>query len=285
MKLLLTGPNSFSGEIVLELLVKKGHEVTTISRQKLYGNYANKVTCIYSDLTKLEHLDGYFDAVVHIAATSPMKGVTSANLIQNNSMATQNLIRLASDCEIKKFIFFSTCSVYGDVKESVLSENTPIYNPCSYGASKLLCEAMLREQKLFQSIAIRLPAVIGSGAARHWLANTINKVKAGDDITIYNPNALFNNAIHIDRLAQFVEKLLHMPFPHDFDYINVASKEGLSIDNIADKIITKLKSSSKIHIGTTGKAPFSISSQYAIDKYAFEPLLFSDALDCYLDEC
>jgi len=285
MNILLTGPNSFSGKVILELLLATNYSVTTISRQKLYKNFSGNINCIFGDLATIDRLDGQFDAVIHIAATSPAQGVSVAHLIRDNILATQNLIELVKNCGIKKFIFFSTCSVYGNVDQSVLCEKTPINDPCSYGASKLMCESMLREQTLFQSLAIRLPAVIGHGAARHWLANTINKAKAAEDLTIYNPDAIFNNAVHINMLAQFVEKLLHRVWPYGFDYMNVASIRGLPILQIIEKIITTFNSPSIVNVGPAKKMPFSISSQYAEEQYAFKPLGFMEGLEMYLDDC
>lgn len=285
MKILLTGPNSFSGQVILKYFLKKNHDVTIISRQKSDKKFADNVHVINCDITRIDSLDGGFDAVVHIAATSPMFGVTSVELIQDNILATQNLINCIKNSGVKKFIFFSTCSAYGDINQSVLSESTPISNPCTYGASKLMCEALLREQKTFQSLAIRLPAIIGQGASRHWLANTIKKAKSDEPILIYNPEALFNNAIHINTLSCFIECLLQKKWPYSFDYINVASKEGMSISTIVDKIITKMRSGSEVSIGRTEKPPFIISTQYAENVYGFEPRVFSDELDCYLDAC
>jgi nucleoside-diphosphate-sugar epimerase len=284
MRILLTGPNSFCGKVLLKLFLEKGYDVTVISR-KIIENFDDNIKYIFGDLSKIDRIEHQFDHVVHIAATSPMLGITASDLIRDNVLATQNLIRLIQDCDIKKFIFFSTCSVYGTILESVLQETTPIYNPCLYGASKLMGEAMLREQTTFQSIAIRLPAVIGAGAARHWLANIIKKAKNADPITIFNPNALFNNAIHIDQLAQFVHHLMAASFNHSFDYVNVASDGGMTILQIVEEILLRLHSNSAINIEIAQKEPFTISTHYAKKHYAFESCEFSDALGRYLAEC
>ncbi|MDP3706006.1 MAG: SDR family oxidoreductase [Legionellaceae bacterium] len=283
MKILLTGPNSFCGKFILRQFINKGHDVTVISRNKASQNFGNNVQCIYGDLSSIKQIEGSFDVVVHIAATAPPVSTTYP-LIQDNILATQNLINLVKNLSIQKFIFFSTCSVYGEVNQPILNESTPIYKPHVYGTSKLMCEAMLREQKWFQSITIRLPAVMGNGAARHWLASTIHKAKAGETITLNNPDALFNNAIYVNELAVFVETLLHTKLHHDFDCINVASKDGLPIINIVEKIIKKFNSSSVISIEDNQKTSFVISSQYAIDNYAFKPLAFKEALNYYLED-
>ena len=283
MKILLTGPNSFCGKFILGLFINKGYDVTVISRSKVSQNFDHKIHCIYGDLSEIKYLEGDFDAVVHIAATAPPV-VTPYDLIRDNILATQNLIHLVKNLNIEKLIFFSTCSVYGEVNQPVLSESTTIYKPCTYGTSKLMCEAMLREQKWFKSVTIRLPAVLGPGAAKHWLASTIQKVKVGEAIHINNPDALFNNAIYINELALFVEQLLHTKLHHAYDCINVSSKDGLSIITIVEAIIKKFNSRSTITIENKQRASFVISSQYANANYAFKPLAFKEALHYYLEQ-
>ncbi len=282
MRVLLTGPNSFSGKVILADLVDRGYDLTTISRQPLYQNFSSPIKCIYSDLTTLYHLDDKFDAIIHIAATSPMSGVTMKQIIQDNILATQNLIQIAKKSSISKFILFSTCSAYGQVRAPILRESTPSLQPCVYGASKLMCEAMLREERTFQTVAIRLPAVIGKGASRHWLATMIEKARNGQDITIYNPDAIFNNAIHIDVLGQFVAKLLADQLPDHFDFLNVASKDGLTITCIIEKILNMVQSNSRVIIGQTEKLPFRISYEYAARRYGFEPASFDASLTSYI---
>ena len=81
---------------------------------------------------------------------------------------------MAKNVGVKRFIFFSSLSVYGEIKDSIVHETTPILNPGPYGASKLFGEACLKEaEKEMPSIALRLPAVLGKGARRHWLANIL----------------------------------------------------------------------------------------------------------------
>lgn len=280
MRILLTGPNSFSGKFVLDLLTKAGHSVTVITRSAALLNVDN----IHGDLTEIDNLSSDIDAVVHIAATSPNVDVTCKDLIYDNVLATENLIMLSKAANVKKFIFFSTLSVYGEVLDPVLTEDTIINNPCTYGSSKLMCESMLRSQSSFNTIAIRLPAVIGAGASRHWLANTVKKLQADQDVTIYNPNALFNNAVHVKNLAQLVNSLLQMPLNDHFDYINIASNGGLTIGEIVTQVKEILGSRSEIIVGNTIKKPFTISNEYAVKKYNFEPLEFSTALTNYLNE-
>ncbi len=283
MKILLTGPNSFCGKVILKLLAQKGYDLTAISRTKAYLNYPSiNVHYIENDLAEISHISKKFDAVIHIAATAPMPGITATHLIKDNIIATQNLIKSIQNSHIKKFIFFSTCSVYGEVNQSSLTENTPICNPCLYGMTKLIGESMLEEQNAFQSLAIRAPSIMGYGAKRHWLATTIDKAKKDEPISIYHPNALFNNAISLQALAVFIDHLLSFKWPKDFDCINVASQNGLPIGDIVKNVVSQLNSNSTIKIETSNKMPFTISSQYAIEKYGFKPMEFSKELNDYL---
>ncbi len=50
--------------------------------------------------------------------------------------------------KVKKFILFSSVSVYGEINIDLLDENTPIINPQAYRLSKLICEEILNENKI-----------------------------------------------------------------------------------------------------------------------------------------
>src|SRR3546814_9431812 len=58
------------------------------------------------------------------------------------------------------------------------------------------------------AVAIRLPAVIGPGAARNWPVQVVGQIRRGDTVRIYNGEAPFNNVVHVDDLAAWVAALL-----------------------------------------------------------------------------
>jgi UDP-arabinose 4-epimerase len=86
-------------------------------------------------------------AVIHFAA---LAYVGESNLqptlyYQNNVGGTAALLEAMRDCGIGKIIFSSSCAVYGTPADIPISEKTPVAPINPYGATKMICEQMLRE--------------------------------------------------------------------------------------------------------------------------------------------
>jgi UDP-glucose 4-epimerase len=289
MKVFLTGANGFSGSHILRHLLECGHQVYAIFRKHPFllnaiePQHRGNMILRQGDLNTLQELPQDIDAIIHTAATSPDSNIKTEDFIRDNVLATEKLVQLALESGIKKFIFFSSLSVYGHIQVPVVDELTSIINPNPYGASKLLGEFSLKEYaSQISSIAIRLPAVIGLGAKRHWLANTIEKAMKGEEITIFNPNAAFNNAVHIQDLSQLVECLMSQDF-EGAETITVASEGHLLIQDIIERILKVTNSSSEIRRESNAKHSFIISNKKAIQDYHFKPKNFEKGLSSYLE--
>ena len=99
--------------------------------------------------------------------------------------------------------------VHAAATSGSVDESTPVANPDVYGMTKLLGEAMLGEAAPGMSgLALRLPAVIGPGAKRNFLAEAARKLKAGQEVSIFNPDAPFNNAVHCADLGSLIGGVL-----------------------------------------------------------------------------
>ncbi|MFC1926567.1 NAD-dependent epimerase/dehydratase family protein [Chloroflexota bacterium] len=156
-KCLVTGVAGFIGSNLAERLINEGFEVTGIDcfsdyypRNIKQGNLihlaemanfslveANLCTC---DLSKLL---SDVDYVFHHAAEPGVRaswGKRFAVYTENNIMATQKLLEAAKDKDIKKFVYASSSSIYGNAVELPTSE-TSLPAPISpYGMSKLAAE-------------------------------------------------------------------------------------------------------------------------------------------------
>ena len=76
--------------------------------------------------------DRNFDAIVHLAAVNEIDSMKNPQLaIDVNAQGVFNLLRIASDSSVKKFIYFSTFHVYGDTAPGVITEDSPTrpYHP------------------------------------------------------------------------------------------------------------------------------------------------------------
>jgi UDP-glucose 4-epimerase len=288
MNLFVTGVAGFSGSNVARYLLKAGHSVTAISRQPpvlllTSGNY-ERLTLIQSDVNALEELPIGTEAVVHAAAASPTPATRVGDFVHDNVLATENLVRLALEGDVRKFVFFSSLSIYGEISKKLVDEHTPIVNPDAYGASKLFGELCLREQaNEMASLALRLPGVLGRGSRRHWLDNTLGKARAGEPIRIFNPEAPFNNAVHIEDLCVFISRCLSREWT-GFDAITLGADGQMSIRDIVSRVISVSKSSSRVFVEHSPRHSFLVSSHRAEQNYGYVPTNIEKMLDLYLTE-
>jgi UDP-glucose 4-epimerase len=75
------------------------------------------------------------DALVHAAARSPGEGVTVEQIVRDNVTATHRLVTHAKRAGVQTTIFFSSLSVYGQIRVSVVDESTALHSPDAYGLS------------------------------------------------------------------------------------------------------------------------------------------------------
>src|SRR5579862_7225529 len=135
MRVLLSGHKGYIGAVLGPILRSAGHQVVGLDTDLFAGcDFAGGPTQIpemikdVRDLTQAD-LRG-FDAIVHPAALSndPL-GDLDANLTYDiNHKASVRLAELAKEAGASRFVFFSSCSVYGAAGDAFLDESSPL-NP------------------------------------------------------------------------------------------------------------------------------------------------------------
>ena len=147
MKVLITGGMGYLGSVIIEKLLEKGIHVKILD-SLIYGSFVDSkkagselVNGDIRDPKLLQETIMDVDAVIHLAG---IIGDAAANLdkestIRINYLATR---RLAALCSRKglRFIFSSTCSVYGARPNELIKEDSPIAPLSLYAMSKLLAE-------------------------------------------------------------------------------------------------------------------------------------------------
>jgi nucleoside-diphosphate-sugar epimerase len=288
---LVTGASGFCGFHVAMNLAKAGHKITAVVRtpndrtnvlSKIEG-----VQIIIGDLAGEVVLPQQIDAVVHTAATSPGEGVNRSDsiMIRDNVVATSRLIDHCRKVKIRFFIYFSSLSVYGDIRDHTVDENTVISDPDIYGVTKYLGELMLAEStSAFQSLIIRLPGVIGPESVRNWLTLTLEKALKGEEILIFNQTAEFNNVIHIEDLSAFILQVLDSQNSGS-EVLTVGSEKPLKIHEVVELLIGESASRSTIKdMGYSKKAPFLVSNKKASREYGYVPRAAVDIIRQFAKE-
>lgn len=226
-KITITGGTGFSGGH----LVNYFREKQKIPVQRLGGRGH------LADFSDPEHLILLSDIVVHTAYQSPDIAVTADDLA-NNISSTRNLIKAAKEAGTRYIIFFSSTSLYGTINGGVLHRDSPVINPNVYGMTKLISERLFQESGI-TTTSLRLPLIIGKGCKRNWIARMNEIAEAGKPVTLYNPMAKFNNAVHIDYVCEYVKELVDR-FSSGYEVPNtclLGSSDSVSIGAVARAVV------------------------------------------------
>ena len=158
--ILVTGGAGFIGSHVCDRLLKEGHKVICLDNLNNYYSPTRKIENIKHNIdnpnfnlqilsiTKKEHMEEVFkeqkiDVVIHLAARAGVRPSIEHPLWyqETNVDGTVNLLELSKEYKVKKFIFGSSSSVYGENKKIPFAEEDDVNNPISpYAASKKACE-------------------------------------------------------------------------------------------------------------------------------------------------
>jgi nucleoside-diphosphate-sugar epimerase len=150
MKVLVTGHRGYIGVEMASELRKAGHDVTGLDTGLFDecdfmappDEFPN-VDVDLRDVTAAQ-LKG-FDAVLHLAALSndPLGDLNPTITYDINQHASVRLARAAKEAGVRRFLFSSSCSLYGAGGDSALDENAAFYPVTAYGESKVRVEQEL----------------------------------------------------------------------------------------------------------------------------------------------
>lgn len=177
MNCFVTGGAGFVGSNLADRLLKAGHGVTVYDNFStgqdsfLTGAKVNpKFNLIYGDLLEVSALKSSMkgcDTVFHIGANADVRfGLNHPRRdLEQNTEATYNVLEAMRANSIKRIVFSSTGSIYGEPKLFPTPEDAPFPVQTSlYGASKLACEGMISaycEGFGFQSWIFRFVSILG----------------------------------------------------------------------------------------------------------------------------
>lgn len=147
MRVLVTGHNGYIGSVMVQVLQAAGHEVvgldTYFFEEYTFGDDCVRSPSIRKDVrdVALANLQG-FDAVVHLAAlcNDPLGDMNTEWTHEINHVASVRLAKLAKEAGVRRFLYASSCSMYGAAGEELLSEEALLRPLTSYAVSKVRTE-------------------------------------------------------------------------------------------------------------------------------------------------
>lgn len=147
MKILVTGTEGYLGCLLAPDLLKHGHDVVGVDTGFykagwLYNGVGQTAHTLVKDIRHLtvEDLDGV-DAIVHMAELSndPLGQLSPTITYEINHAGSIRLAELAKQAGVTRFVYMSSCSVYG-VAAGTVDENSPVNPQTAYAECKVMVE-------------------------------------------------------------------------------------------------------------------------------------------------
>jgi nucleoside-diphosphate-sugar epimerase len=152
VRVVISGHNGYIGSILTPTLLEAGHDVrgldTFFYEECTYGPEVCQPAAIRKDIrdVRAEDLRG-FDAVIHLAALSndPLGDLRPEITYDINHFGSLHLARVAKEAGVPRFLFSSSCSLYGAADGDEMLDEQAGFNPVTpYGESKIWAERDIR---------------------------------------------------------------------------------------------------------------------------------------------
>jgi nucleoside-diphosphate-sugar epimerase len=196
MKLLIAGGAGYVGSTLIPKLLDRGYKVDVVDLFWFGNHLPRQVGTLNKDIFQLtvEDLEPY-DQVIFLAGLSndPMAEYSPSKNFVFNAAAPSYLAYIAKKASVKRYIYASSCSVYGYTENELYDETRPVGSSYPYGISKLQGEqaALQLADENFSVISLRKGTISGYSPRMRFdlIINTMFKgAMKNHTITLDNPS-------------------------------------------------------------------------------------------------
>ncbi len=265
-KILVIGGAGFIGSFVVAELLKEH-----VSEVLVYDNFARgkkeylseslndprcKIFPIGGDIRDIDILDTAMQGIDYVICLSAMWLLHCKDYprtaFEVNMAGTFNVLEACVKHKIKKLIWSSSASVYGDAVELPMTENHPFNNKNFYGATKIAGEAMctaFNDRYGLSVIGLRYMNVYGphqdqTAAYTGVVPIMLNKIDANEAPVINGDGSQAYDFIYVEDVARCNVDALKSNVNHGF--YNVGTEVQTSIKSLCDLILDLKKSNLKV---------------------------------------
>ena len=176
-------------------------------------------------------------------------------------------------------------SIYGRISSEVVDENTMVTHSVPVGAAKWAAECFIANERAnLEAVSIRSPAIAGPHASRHFLAKIYLSMRSGrDEISVSNPDHLFNNIVHEEVIAEFICTLLDKKSIPEYRAVPVGSTDPIPLRQIIEILGKATSYKGQINWVEPKSPPFRIDSTSAIE-LGYKPITTLETINCWMHE-
>ena len=265
-KILVIGGAGFIGAFVVRELLKEPVKEVIIYDNFARGKMSNIEDClkdnrcnIYPNGGDVREIDILNDAmkgvdyVIHLAAMWLLHCKDyPRTAFDVNIAGTFNVIEACVKNNIKKLIYSSSASVYGDAVEVPMTEDHPFNNKNFYGSTKIAGEAMCsayNDRYGLEVIGLRYMNVYGPGQDQHAVYSGVvpimlNKIDANEAPTINGDGSQAYDFIYVEDIAR--SNIAALKSDVKFGYYNVGTQVQTTVKQLCDTILKLKRSELKV---------------------------------------
>jgi nucleoside-diphosphate-sugar epimerase len=250
-RILVTGHDGYIGAVLTPYLTGLGYDVVGLDTGYFsscrLGDDPQPIATIDKDLRDVEPKDVEgFDAVVHLGALSndPIGNLNNDWTTDINYKASVRLAQAAKTAGVSRFLFSSSCIMYGLSEAQFVDETAPLSPQTDYARSKVLTENALRElaDDSFSPVYIRNGTVYGL-SPRQRLDTVLNAFVAdallSGAVVVLSDGEPWRPVIHINDLVRTFGLFLEYPIEaiHNQAFNNGADHLNYKIRTIAEAAV------------------------------------------------
>ena len=182
------------------------------------------------------------DIVIHLAAQAGVRHsiINPSSYYESNVIGFSNIIEVSHKHKVKKFIFASSSSVYGDKKKYPLNENEKVFPKNIYSASKKLNEDIASDVSKISKMKIlglRFFTIYGKwGRPDMFIFSFLKSIQEQKTYYLHNYGKHVRDFTHIDDVLSIIKKLISKKIVKNFQIFNICSNNPVSLRSLILKI-------------------------------------------------
>ena len=222
-RILITGHNGYIGSVMSPHLAAAGYDVVGIDTG-FFGECSlvpdlGLVGTIKKDIRDLNARDlENFYAVIHLAALSndPIGNLNDGWTEEINFKATMKLAELAKAAGVERFLFSSSCIMYGASTAGVVTEESPLDPKTEYARSKVKSERALVQlaDKNFSPVYVRNGTIYGVSPRMRFdtvLNDLVGRAVTSGKVTVFSDGKPWRPVMHVQDVARYFQLYLEAP--------------------------------------------------------------------------